>query len=361
MQNDISMKTLIIASKNKFILFITLLLNTVQIAVAQDIQFSQFYAMPLYLNPAFAGSAHIDRATAIYRNQWSAIPAQFVTYGASYDFFSKKYNSGAGFMAMHDRAGGNLNTTHFNGLYSYELQANKVWQVRFGMQMGITHRRIESQNFVFGDQLNAQGFTGRPTQEQLDNLQANRTFFNVGSGIMAYSKTLWLGVAGHNLNRPDQSLYGNASLVPIKWTLHTGAKIPFERFALGRKLKKRKYGTSGESITPAAMYRMQGKYDQLDLGLYVHYDPIVIGAWYRGLTFFKKEGVNLNNFDALVILLGFQQENFSVGYSYDFTISQLGFNTGGSHEISFSYYFIDLNRKKKKLKRSEAIIPCPKI
>ena len=46
---------------------------------AQDPQFSQFYAAPLYLNPAFAGSSELARVGINYRNQWPAMPGNFVT------------------------------------------------------------------------------------------------------------------------------------------------------------------------------------------------------------------------------------------------------------------------------------------
>jgi hypothetical protein len=44
---------------------------------AQDPQYSQFYAAPLYLNPAFAGATGQNRIGINYRNQWPAIDANF--------------------------------------------------------------------------------------------------------------------------------------------------------------------------------------------------------------------------------------------------------------------------------------------
>ncbi|WP_417266065.1 type IX secretion system membrane protein PorP/SprF, partial [Brumimicrobium sp.] len=49
-------------------------------AYAQDPQFSQFYANPIYLNPAFAGSHGCPRFAVNYRNQWPALSGTFVTY-----------------------------------------------------------------------------------------------------------------------------------------------------------------------------------------------------------------------------------------------------------------------------------------
>ena len=50
---------------------------------AQDPQFSQFYAAPLYINPAFTGASEYTRIGANYRNQWPGISGSFVTTSAS--------------------------------------------------------------------------------------------------------------------------------------------------------------------------------------------------------------------------------------------------------------------------------------
>ena len=65
----------------------------------------------------------------------------------------------------------------------------------------------------------------------------------------------------------------------------------------------------------------------------------------------------LYNQDALVWLLGFKHDFFSLGYSYDLTISKLGPGTAGSHELSMSYEFDNPKRRKKKV----SPIPCPKF
>ncbi len=54
---------------------------------AQDPHFSQFYASPLTLNPAFTGKFDGDyRLAANYRNQWASIPNAYTTASASLDF-----------------------------------------------------------------------------------------------------------------------------------------------------------------------------------------------------------------------------------------------------------------------------------
>src|SRR5262245_41565260 len=72
---------------------------------AQDPQFSQFYAAPLYLNPALAGSTNQARAGINYRNQWPAIDANFTTMSVYFDYFIEDKKSGIGAVLTRDREG----------------------------------------------------------------------------------------------------------------------------------------------------------------------------------------------------------------------------------------------------------------
>ena len=58
-------------------------------ANAQDPAFTQFYANPLYLNPAMAGSHGCPRFALNYRNEWPQLSGNYVTYSASYDQYFK--------------------------------------------------------------------------------------------------------------------------------------------------------------------------------------------------------------------------------------------------------------------------------
>jgi type IX secretion system PorP/SprF family membrane protein len=69
---------------------------------AQDPQFSQFYAAPLYLNPAFTGSTNQTRVGINYRNQWPSIDANFTTMSAYADHYMEDINSGVGIILNRD-------------------------------------------------------------------------------------------------------------------------------------------------------------------------------------------------------------------------------------------------------------------
>ena len=81
---------------------------------AQDPAFSQFYANPLYLNPAFTGATPkgCPRVNFNYRDQWPGIERTFVTYSASWDQHVDAVGGGLGVLVTQDRAGaGRLNTS----------------------------------------------------------------------------------------------------------------------------------------------------------------------------------------------------------------------------------------------------------
>src|ERR1041384_6550535 len=80
---------------------------------AQDPQFTQFYANPLYLNPAFAGNARCPRICMNYRNQWPLLSGRYVTYSISTDAHVDALAGGVRILVTtDDQAHGTLNTTN---------------------------------------------------------------------------------------------------------------------------------------------------------------------------------------------------------------------------------------------------------
>lgn len=282
---------------------------------AQDPAFSQFYANPLYLNPALAGSAICPRVILNYRNQWPGIPATYVTYSASYDQFVRPISGGVGIQAYHDRAGsGIINTNHLSGMYAYQLDVDKNISIKAGFQVTYYQRSIAWDQLTFGDQIHRRyGFIYQ-TQETPINQNVNKLDFS--TGFLVFTDKLYLGVAGHHLTQPNESFFPtNESRLPRKYTGHAGALIPLDR-----------QNPDDGSISPNIIYQRQGEFNHLNLGLYVNKGPITGGVWYRWG-------------DALIFLVGLYTEQFRFGYSYDVTVSRLGTQTLGSHELSITMMF----------------------
>ncbi len=327
--------------------------------VAQDPQFTQFYAAPQYLNPAFAGSALAPRITLNYRNQWPAISANYTTTVLGIDHFVKQYNSGIGLILLSDSQGqGQIKSTEIGGQYAYQFQVGEQSFVRLGLQGSYVNRNINYFGLTFGDQFTNRGPTGVPSIDPI--LQGNspkNSYLDFSTGGLFYSDWFWIGASAHHINRPNQDFFVKNTIdrLPIKGSIHAGLRIPLGGFTgLG-------YETDKEiSFSPAVLYKFQGKYDQLDLGAYLTYSPLTIGLWYRGLPI-KKYAQNINNHDALAVLIGYRADNFSFGYSYDATVSTLGLASGGSHEISLSYIFERPEARTPRNRKRKGQLSCPKF
>lgn len=318
-------------------------------AIAQDAEYSQYYAAPLYLNPAFTGTSMDHRFISNYRNQWPNIARGYVTYAFSYDYNLYHYNSGVGILATVDQAGtAGMKSSQLNFLYSYRLNISDKWVIASGLNFGYAVRSIDLNRLVFGDQLLFDSDARAPSDDPaLFNL-GNAHYFDFKAGALAYNKNFWIGFAASHLNKPNRSLLNQESEIPVKTTVHGGVRIPLYRGPFKRDRVS--------ALSPSFVYKHQGRFDQLDVGVSFLYEPVMIGLWYRGIPIQQNVRDNINQ-DALVLILGFQFEKLELGYSYDFTVSELGPISGGTHEVSVKYKLAIQAHAKSK--RKERYIPCP--
>jgi type IX secretion system PorP/SprF family membrane protein len=325
---------------------------------AQDPQFSQFYAAPLYLNPAFAGSTGQARAGVNYRNQWPAIDANFTTMSAYFDYFIEDYKSGVGIILNRDVEGlAGLRSTFVGLQYSYEIFLTDKIGFRPGAQVALYNRDINFNKLTFGDQFDpATGQFINPTTAEQFRTNFSKTFVDLSVGGVFFTKVAYLGVSAFHLTEPNQSIIDEDSPLPMKLSVHGGFKFMMKPGAVGTGMYARK---AERSIGPAFQYRHQGNFDQMDLGVYYTAEPMVLGLWYRGVPYKNVNGF-VNN-ESIVLLLGFTRigakEALNIGYSYDFTISKLGVGSGGAHEFSLVYTWPMRNPRKPP--RDKMIIPCP--
>ncbi|MBL0035961.1 MAG: PorP/SprF family type IX secretion system membrane protein [Flavobacteriales bacterium] len=313
---------------------------------AQDPQLSQFYAAPMYLNPALTGNTFQDRIALNYRIQWPGIAPGYETYAVAYDHNNAKAHSGYGFMVMHDEAGSNsLAFTHIGASYSYEARINHSNAIRFGMRLGYTTRQFDMGSFLFADQVIRDG---APTT--LEPVLVQRTsYFDASMGAMYYGEHVWLGASFSHINRPQQTLLVSGDTrLPVRTSIHTGYRIAMDDRSMAR---------TKSTFNIAAHYKAQQDWDQLDLGVYIDHNPLMAGLWYRGLPGVKAYEPGYPNHDAVILMAGFQtQKQLRIIYSYDITISWQGVKTGGAHEISLTYEWPARHKNRKF-----HMVPCPKF
>ena len=311
-------------------------------AIAQDAQFTQFYANPIYLNPAFTGATFEHRFVANYRNQWPGISKAFNTMAVSYDNNMTDIKSGVGVQIMRDRAGTSLlTTTSVMASYAYYYSIAKFKDIRMGLQLGYISKYYDYSNLVFNDQL----YTGSSVSNDMEAVPRINVI-NINAGALYTTPILWAGVAFHNINKPNTTLVDGSNPLPLMFSVHGGY-----RFIISKK------GNFLEKyFAPAINYRHQNKFDQLDLGAYFFYSPISLGIWYRGIPV-KHYLPGYPNTDALSFLIGVDIKDYDmrIGFSYDVTLSRLASRSFGAAELSVIYEIA------KKSKRKRVYVSCPKF
>lgn len=316
-------------------------------AVAQDPHFTQFYAAPTYLSPAFAGTTVQNRFALQFRDQWPSIPGAFVSYNLAADQYLNGLNSGIGIIASRDQAGsGALSSTSFALQYAYEIKLKHKVFLRPALQIGYVNRAVNYSKLIFNDQLSRGGDVA--TYEYYDGRKVG--YSDLGSGLLFFTPKMWFGVALQHMNEPNQSLLEGESELPRQFNLHGGYRFKLRSGGMVRK--------DPQSIVAAFNYRAQGKFDQLDIGGYYERDPVFAGLWYRGLPVKSYKAGYANN-DAIAVMAGFKVGDWRFGYSYDITISRLAMNSGGAHEITTILELAD-KRKKKSMSRRR-VVPCAKF
>lgn len=165
------------------------------------------------------------------------------------------------------------------------------------------------------------------------------------TSALVYNDRIWGGFTLDHLLVPKTSFYGDDARVPVKFNLFGGMQI-IKKTRLRTKLR--------EVLSVALNFQRQAKFHQTDLGLYYYRDPLIFGLWYRGIPLVTSQAG-----DAIIGLVGVKTEQLHIGYSYDFTISNLISASAGAHEISLIYEFttFSVGSQKRKIRA----IPCPEF
>lgn len=310
---------------------------------AQDIGFSQFYANPLYMNPAFAGSKVAPRFSLTYRNQWPGLVSAYQTVSLSYDQYIPKLHGGIGAIVLNDRQGdhGILGNSLLGVIYSFRFQVGREVFINAGLQASVCNGRINwnTDYLRFGDMIDPNNGFINPTGAQMPD-QTSKWFADFSAGAMAYGNAWYVGVAAAHLSQPDQGFYSE-DRIPMKFTVNAGGLINVSK----EKRRTSSLGLGTPVISPNFIYQYQGTLHYFNYGLYLDWMPFLVGLWYRNGT---------ENSDAFIFMVGVQQDYFKIGYSYDVTVSKLANNTAGAHELTLGF-LLPVPEEKKTVKA----IRCP--
>ncbi len=277
-------------------------------AWAQDPQFSQYFAAPLYLNPAFAGTDSCARLGVNYRNQWPNIEGQFITYSLAYDMHVNPLHSGFGVLVWKESSGSGVYTnTNISGIYSFQQHIYKELNMSVAIEGAYAKENLDWST------INPTGGIQYISISEVPPTNSSLVF-DLTSALELYTNRFYGGLSVAHLTQPifDFGYYYSSQLA-VKYTFNFGAMLPLDN-------------SNSTYLSPNIIILQQGNFNQTNLGLYIQHKALAGGVNYRWG-------------DAIIATLGIQLWGFKLGYSYDATVSKLANDAGGAHEMSLGYRF----------------------
>jgi len=350
-----------IMKMRKILVFVCALFAS-QLVKAQDPHFSQFFASPLTLNPAFTGKfSGTWRLAANHRDQWPSIPKAYVTTSASIDFPILKSTIpendvfGVGISGLTDASANNILKLNYGSVsmsYHKALDENGYSTIGAGFQATYSSLNLDMTKLTFETQLGQNGFDQSiPSGETFDR-GPNQSYFDINAGLLYSGSTngennFYLGASMYHINRPkvNFSTYG---------TDPSGNRVDFPTWYLSGRISLHGGGSFPISdmltVHTSVIHQMQNKASETILGAAIAANlsqdaekpsAIYLGSWVR-----------LN--DAVIPYVGLEFGGLRIGVSYDFNISNLKAATASRGGSEFSIIFI-------KRPADYQGIPCPKF
>jgi len=287
-----------------YITFIVLLVNNLQ---AQQLpQYTQYMLNDLAINPAVAGKDNYADVRSNNRYQWVGLTDAPRTYMLTLHSPLKNRHMGLGTHIYTDIVG----PTRRVGIslaYAYHIKIAQKTKLSLGLNAGIQQWGIDGHKLHLHDA----GDDNLLTQYQ------TRIVPDFGAGIYVHNEKWYLGFSAPQLYQAPIKLYKDGD---DKGTLVT-------HFILNGAYK---FDINDDfKVEPSFLVKYANPTPvEIDLGARVIYqEQVWLGVGYR-------------HHDAITGLVGFMYKNYlMIGYSYDFTTTNLKKYSSGTHELMLGLRF----------------------
>jgi type IX secretion system PorP/SprF family membrane protein len=303
----------------------------VNLTAQQRPQYTQYLFNNYLLNPAVTGIENYTDFKAGYRSQWTGLEGAPVTsylsvnaplgqnfiygdaasqsdgntnpWGRQYtrDYLSAEPHHGIGGMVVTDRAGPITQTT-ISGTYAYHLGLTNKLNLSVGVMAGVNRISLDVSQIVLEN----------PNDPAISNGNTSQFKPDLGVGIWAYSGSYYIGASVQQLIKQTIT-FGNKSVY------NQGKTVPHYFLTGGFKL----FLDDDITLLPSVLFKMvdpaPATYD-INLKLAFSNKLWVGGSYRHNDSKAAMAGINISSV-------------INVGYSYDFTSSNLRTVSNGSHEI----------------------------
>jgi len=320
---------------------------------AQDINFSQFYELPMLRNPALAGLYNGDmRFTSAFRSQWGSVTVPFNTMAVGTEL---KYSLGEnnydfinfGVQVTNDVAGDSkLSKTQFFPVLTINKSLNdeKDSYLSLGFMGGIAQQRFDPSQLHFSDQFAGGSYSpSNPTHQTFSRSSLIYCDATVGlsyNSVTANDVQYYIGLGYFHFTKPKVAFNpANDIRLNQKYVLNAGASAnagEYNRFIL------------------YADYFRQGGASQGQGGFLFSHEVYNADEEKKILL---SGGLCYRWNDAIIPVVKLDYNRFGMGMSYDANISKLkpASRSIGSFELTLSYISFYKSKQSSKDKYR-----CPK-
>lgn len=307
----------------------------------QQPQYTQYMLNNYILNPALSGIENYTDVRLSHRHQWVGIKdAPVTTYftiqmplgkkddrlnansfsmpgenprGRNYwqDYTSAAPHSGIGLKVINDKTGP-INIFSAYVSYAYHVGISAQTSIAAGFEAGVRNVRLNAADLVFDP---SNPVVIDPAVGNTSEIKSLKPDF--GAGIWVYSSDYFIGLSAQQII-PQTIYFTDNTVKPM------GSKLVPHLFAsAGYRFQI----TDDISGLPSVMMKIvQPSPVQFDINFKAQYqDFLWAGVSYRtGNGFAGMVGMNISN-------------TFNLSYAYDYTTSELGTFTKGTHEIVLGF------------------------
>jgi type IX secretion system PorP/SprF family membrane protein len=302
------------------IAFLLLLLLLQPVLSQQDPLSSQYMFNTLTYNPGVAGTSGMICATALNRQQWigfKGAPSTTVfNISAPVSLFSIK--SGVGLLVESDNVGFDKDI-NLSVSYSYLMDLG-IGKLGIGLSLGMLNKTLTpTWEIPLGD-----AHTPVSGDPLIPENKESFVAFDAGFGLYYKTEKYYASLSVTHINQPKIKFSKGEPYISRHYYLTGGYTLQLPDPSL--------------ELIPSVFAFSDGKVVQATITSLVRYNKKVWG------------GVSYRVGDALIGIVGFELFNgIRLGYSYDFTLSDIRKTSGGSHEFMVNYCF-DLSLGKSPMK-----------
>ncbi|QNJ98721.1 PorP/SprF family type IX secretion system membrane protein [Constantimarinum furrinae] len=296
---------------SKLILVVLIFFSTQEFLGQQDPQYTQYMYNPMSINPGYAGSLETLDIVGIYRDQWVGIDGAPVTQSLGAHAPLRNDEIGLGVDIRHDALGPS-DEVLINGNFSYKLQLSPYIKLGLGLKAGANIFNVDYSKGLFQD----------PNDPVFNNNIDNRLTLNLGAGIYLYSDNWYLGgsVPDFITNQFYDDIQQSVAEEELQYYLIGGYVFDV---------------TTDLKLKPAFLLK------------YLSGFPVVVD--FSANMMYRERfvlGISYRYEDAVNGLAGFQiLDSVFVGYSYDYTLTDLQDYNSGTHEIVLRFTLVQKSKR----------------